>query len=135
MSGANYIHHAIGMINNMSAASLEQAVIDDEIVGMAMRALRGIELTPETLAVEAIDRVGPGGHYLTDPLTLQYMRSENFQPRVSDRRNRAGWEEAGRQDTRPRAAARAARLLAGPVAPGLAPDVDAAIRDKFQILS
>ena len=135
MSGANYIHHAIGMINNMSAASLEQAVIDDEIVGMAMRALRGIELTPETLAVEAIDRVGPGGHYLTDPLTLQYMRSENFQPRVSDRRNRAGWEEAGRQDTRQRAAARAARLLAGPAAPGLAPDVDAAIREKFQILS
>lgn len=137
MSGANYIHHAIGMISNMSAASLEQAVIDDEIVGMAMRALRGIELTPETLAVEAIDRVGPGGHYLTDPLTLQYMRSENFQPRVSERRNRAAWEEAGRQDTRQRAAARAARLLAGPGpgAAGLAPAVDAAIREKFRILS
>lgn len=134
MSGANYIHHAIGMINNMSAASLEQAVIDDEIVGMAMRVLRGIELTPETLAVEAIDRVGPGGHYLTDPLTLQYLRSENFQPRVSDRRSRTAWEDAGRQDTRQRAAARAARLLAGPAAPGLAPEVDAAIREKFQIL-
>ncbi|MGQ9765999.1 MAG: trimethylamine methyltransferase family protein [Anaerolineae bacterium] len=134
LAGANYIHHAIGMINNMSAASLEQAVIDDEIVGMAMRALRGIEINEETLAVEAIDRVGPGGHYLMDPLTLAFMRSEYFQPRVSDRLNRTVWEEAGRQDTRQRAAVRVARLLAGPVAPGFAADIDAAIRSQFQIL-
>ncbi|MGQ9490339.1 MAG: trimethylamine methyltransferase family protein [Anaerolineae bacterium] len=134
LAGANYIHHAIGMINNMSAASLEQAVIDDEIVGMAMRALRGIEINEETLAVEAIDRVGPGGHYLMDPLTLAFMRSEYFQPRVSDRLNRTVWEEAGRQDTRRRAAVRVARLLAGPVAPGFAADIDAAIRSQFQIL-
>ncbi len=134
MSGADYIHHAIGMINNMSTASLEQAVIDDEIVGMAMRTLRGIELTSDTLAVEAIDRVGPGGHYLTDPLTLQYMRSEYYQPCVSDRRNRTAWEDAGRQETRQRAAARVARLLAGSTGTGLAPEVDAAIRSRFQIL-
>lgn len=131
MAGANYIHHAIGMINNMSAASLEQAVIDDEIVGMAMRVLRGIEVNDETLAVEAIDRVGPGGHHLMDPLTLAFMRSEYFQPRVSDRQNRTLWEEAGRQDTRQRAAARAARLLAGPVAPPLPAEADAAIRARF----
>ncbi len=133
MSGANYIHHAVGMINNMSAASLEQAVIDDEIVGMALRVLRGVEVNDETLAVEAIDRVGPGGHYLMDPLTLAFMRSEYFQPRVSDRLNRTVWEEAGRQDTRQRAAARATRLLAGPTAPPLPAEADAAIRARFPI--
>lgn len=135
MSGANYIHHAFGMINNMSAASLEQAVIDDEIVGTAMRVLRGINLTSDSLAVEAIDRVGPGGHYLTDPLTLQYMRSEYFQPHVSDRRNRTAWEDAGKQDTRLRAATRVSRLLAGPRGPGFAAEVDAAIRSRFHILT
>ena len=41
MGGANYIHHAIGMVANMSAVSLEQAVIYDDIVGMALRVLRG----------------------------------------------------------------------------------------------
>ncbi len=99
LSGANFIHHAFGMISNMSASSLEQAVIDDDVVGMAMRALSGIDVSAETLAVEAIRRVGPGGHYLTDPLTLQFMRAEFFQPRIADRRNRAAWERAGRQDT------------------------------------
>jgi trimethylamine---corrinoid protein Co-methyltransferase len=134
LSGANYIHHAIGMINNMSAASMEQAVIDDEIVGMAMRTLRGVEVTHDTLAVDAIERVGPGGHYLTDPLTLQYMRPEHFQPRVADRSNRTNWETAGYQDTRQRAAARVSRLLASAPAVGLVPEVDAAIRNAFQIM-
>lgn len=134
MGGANYIHHAIGMVTNMSAVSLEQAVIDDEIVGMAMRVLRGIAIDPNSLATEAIERVGPGGHYLTDPHTLQFMRSEYFQPRVADRQNRAAWEMGGRRDTRARASARAARLLAGPTLARLPAEVDVAIRSRFRIL-
>ena len=134
LSGANFIHHAFGMINNMSASSLEQAVIDDDIVGTAMRTLTGIDVSDETLAVEAIQRVGPGGHYLTDPLTLQFMRAEYFQPCIADRRNRAAWERAGRLDTRERAAVQVERLLAEPPAPGLAPQTDAEIRSTFEIL-
>jgi trimethylamine---corrinoid protein Co-methyltransferase len=135
LGGANYIHHAIGMVHNMSAASLEQAVIDDEIVGMALRVLEGIDVNDETLAVEAIDRVGPGGHHLMDPLTLAFMRSEHFQPRVSDRQNRAVWEGEGRRDTRARASARAAKLLASPPAPQWTAEIDAALRARFTILS
>jgi trimethylamine--corrinoid protein Co-methyltransferase len=135
MGGANYIHHAIGMLTNMSVASLEQAVIDDEIVGMAMRVLRGIELTEESLGTEAIDRVGPGGHYLMDPHTLRHMRSEFFYPPIADRQNRASWEAAGRLDTRARAAARAAKLLAEHAAPILPAGVEEKIRARFQILS
>jgi trimethylamine--corrinoid protein Co-methyltransferase len=135
MGGANYIHHAIGMVANMSAVSLEQAVIDDEIVGMALRVLRGILVNDKTLAVEAIARVGPGGHHLMDPLTLAFMRSEHFQPRVSDRRNRACWEAEGRRDVRARASARVARLLAAPSAPPWPAEIDAAVRSQFDILS
>ena len=134
LGGGNYIHHAIGMVTNMSAASLEGAVIDDEIVGMAMRALRGIEVTEETLATEAIDRVGPGGHFLMDPLTLQFMRSEFFRPRVADRQNRASWEAEGKRDTRVRACARVTELLSRPRQVGLPADVDVAIRARFPIL-
>ena len=134
MGGCNYIHHALGMITNMSAASLEQAVIDDDIVGMAMRVLRGIEVTEDSLAEEAIHRVGPGGHYLMDRHTLQFMRSELFYPPLADRQNRAMWEEAGKKDTRARAIARVERLLRKHQPPGLPPAVDAAIRVRFNIL-
>jgi len=134
MGGCNYIHHALSMVTNMSAASLEQAVIDDDIVGLAMRVLRSIEVTEDTMAVEAIHRVGPGGHYLMDAHTLRFMRSELFYPPLADRQNRAMWEEAGKKDTRARAIARVERLLQKHQPPGLPPEVDAAIRARFNIL-
>jgi trimethylamine--corrinoid protein Co-methyltransferase len=133
MGGCNYIHHALGMITNMNVASLEQAVIDDEIVGMAMRALRGIELTESSLAVEAIGRVGPGGHYLMDPHTLRFMRSEFYHPALSDRQNRAAWEAAGSPDTRTRATARLETLMQAHRPPGLPARIDTVARDRFEI--
>jgi trimethylamine--corrinoid protein Co-methyltransferase len=133
MGGCNYIHHAFAMITNMNAASLEQAVIDDEIVGLAMRVLRGVDVTGDSLAVEAIDRVGPGGHFLTDSHTLQFMRSELFDPPLADRQNRAAWEAAGRGDSRERATARVRTLLREHSPPPLQPAVEAAIRAKFNI--
>lgn len=134
MGGCNYIHHAFGMVTNMSVASLEQAVIDDEIVGMAMRVLRGIEVTEDSMAVEAIHRVEPGGHYLMDAHTVQFMRSELFYPPLADRQNRAMWGAAGKQDTRARAIARVEKLLQEHQAPGLPSEVDAAVRAGFSIL-
>jgi trimethylamine--corrinoid protein Co-methyltransferase len=119
MGGCSYIHHAIGMVANMSATSLEQAVIDDEIVGMAWRVLRGLEVSDESMALPAIDRVGPGGHYLMDEHTLRHMRSEFFYPRLADRQSWPAWEAAGGPDSRARAAARVAELLASHRAPGL----------------
>lgn len=135
MGGCNYIHHAIGMITNMNSTSLEQAVIDDEIVGMAMRVLRGIQVTPDSLAMEAIHRVGPGGHYLMDPHTVKFMRSEFFYPDLADRQNRSAWEADGKPDTRKRAVARVEKLLQDHAAPGLPPDVDKAIRARFSLQS
>lgn len=134
MGGCNYIHHAVGMITNMNSASLEQAVIDDELIGMVERVLRGMEITDETLAAEAIDRVGPGGHFLMDPHTLQLMRSQFFMPPVADRRDRARWEGEGKLDTRSRAAVRVDKLLRQHQAPGLPREVDAALRAEFAIL-
>jgi len=118
----------------MSAGSLEQAVIDDEIVGAGLRALRGIEVTDASLALEAIHRVGPGGHYLVDEHTLRFMRSEFFYPPLADRQNRAAWEAAGKLDTRARATARVEQLLQAHAPPGLPADVDAAIRARFNVL-
>jgi trimethylamine--corrinoid protein Co-methyltransferase len=133
MGGCNYIHHAIGMVTNMSAASLEQAVMDDEVAGMVLRVLRGAEITEETLAVEAIARVGPGGHYLMDDHTLQFMRSELFHPSLADRQNRSAWEVAGKLDARSRAAARAEKLLRDHEPMDLPVAVDKVIRSRFHI--
>jgi trimethylamine--corrinoid protein Co-methyltransferase len=85
------------------------------------------------LAVEAIARVGPGGHYLMDDHTLRFMRSELFQPSLADRQNRANWEAAGSQDARSRARARVEKLLRTHEPLELPAAVDKAIRSRFHI--
>jgi trimethylamine--corrinoid protein Co-methyltransferase len=122
------------MVTNMSVASLEQAVIDDEIVGMVMRVLRGVEVSDDSLGVEVINRVGPGGHYLMDAHTLQFMRPEFYYPHLSDRQNRPAWEAAGKQDTRARAIARVEEFLRKHEPSPLPAETDRAIRDRFNIL-
>ena len=133
MGGCNYIHHAVGMITNMAAASLEQAVIDDEIIGMARQVLKGIPVTPDTLASTAIQEVGPGGHFLLADHTVRHMRSAVFYPQLADRRNRAAWEAAGKLDTRQRAIARVKQILAKQRPAGLPAEIDRAIRERFDI--
>jgi trimethylamine:corrinoid methyltransferase-like protein len=69
---------------------------------------------------------------------VQFMRSELFFPPLADRQNRAMWEEAGKEagkkDTRARAIARVGKLLEKHQAAGLASEVDAAVRARFNIL-
>jgi trimethylamine--corrinoid protein Co-methyltransferase len=132
LAGANFIHHAAGMLEDMSTIAYEQFVIDNDLLGMAMRAVRGIEVSDETLALDAIDRVGPGGHYLVDEHTLRYMRTEHYYPSaVFDRQGREMWEEAGATDAWTRAKEIARRILAEHRPELLDPQVDEWIRGRF----
>lgn len=134
LAGSNYIHHAAGMLENMNSVAAEQYVIDNEIAGMALRVLRGIEVSEETLALEVIDRVGPGGHFLMEEHTLDYMRSELFYPSaVVDRRGRDDWLAAGGLEARERAKHIAKDILATHRPEPLDPEVDRWIRKRFEI--
>lgn len=132
LAGSNFIHHAAGMLEDMSTIAYEQFVIDNEILGMAMRAVRGIEVNPETLALDAIDRVGPGSHFLGDPHTFQHMRSEHYFPSsVFNRKGREEWESDGRMDARQEAIRIARELLRSHQPPPLDPEICAWIEKEF----
>ena len=75
--------------------SSEMIVICDEIIGFVRRLVGGIEITPETLALDVIDEVGPGGEYLSTEHTLQHFKS-CWYPRIFDRLSHRGWVEDGR---------------------------------------
>ncbi len=133
LAGANFIHHAAGMLEDMSTIAYEQFVIDNEMLGLAMRAVRGVDVNEETLAVDAIDRVGPGGHYLADKHTLRYMRTEHYYPsEVFDRQGRDEWEADGATDAWLRAKERARMILASHEPEPLDPEVDAEIKGRFR---
>lgn len=132
LAGANFIHHAAGMLEDMSTIAYEQFVIDNDMLGMAMRAVRGIDVNDETLALEAIDRVGPGNHFLKDEHTLRYMRTEHYFPSaVINRQSRPDWEADGEKDARYRAKEIARRILAEYKSAPIDPEVDAWIRERF----
>ena len=112
LAGSNYIHDAAGLIESGLTISYEQYVIDNDILGMCMRAVKGIDIDENSLAVEVINKVGPGGNYLEDEHTIKHMRREFFYPLSTDRRNRAGWEADGCLDGREIARRIAKDLLA-----------------------
>jgi len=89
MSGANYIHDALGLMEADLTVSYEKLVMDDEILGMCDRVLEGIEVSDETLALELILGKGPGQDFLAEPHTVE--RREFFVPRLANRRKRAAW--------------------------------------------
>jgi trimethylamine--corrinoid protein Co-methyltransferase len=135
MGGSNYMHHSAGMLESMLTVAPEQFVIDDEIIGMACKVLKGIEVDADHLAMDAIDTVGPAGNFMMSPHTMKYMRSEYFQGNgVTDSKSRHQWEQNGSLDTRERAKAIARKILDAPETPYIPAEIDIAIRESYHIL-
>jgi len=134
LAGSNYIHHAAGMLESMRAVAYEQYVIDDEIIGMALRLLRGIQIDEETLGFEALREVGPSGNFLSSMHTVNYMRREYFLPALGDRQTREAWEQSGALDARERARKKAKEILETHRAKEIDPKIDQEIRKRFNIL-
>jgi len=134
LAGANFIHDAAGFLEFCTTASYEQMVIDDEIIGICMRAVRGIEVNEETLAEHVIREVGSGGNFLANMHTMRHCRTEFFQPRVGDRQNRKAWEKEGSLDAAQRARAVAREILSGHRPVPIEEDVLNTLRKEFPAL-
>ena len=112
LAGANFIHDAAGLMEFALTVCYEKYVIDNEILGMVMRAVDGIKVNDDTLAFDLIKEVGPGGNFVTTKHTRSFMRSEHYQPTLSDRDSREEWEAKGRKTTLERATASVKKLIA-----------------------
>ena len=135
LAGAEFNHHAAGMLESLMAVAYEKYVIDDDINGLVMRLLKGIDLSEEALSLDVIHQVCHGeGHYLGHPQTLALMQSEYSYPRTADRRTRLDWERDGSPDARELARRRAREILQNHFPPGFPAEVDAQIREAFEIV-
>ncbi|UCG93885.1 MAG: trimethylamine methyltransferase family protein [Candidatus Aerophobus sp.] len=97
MAGINMVFYP-GTIEHAETISLESLVIDHEICSIISRALRGIGVNENTLALDLINKVGPGGHFLKEHHTIDYLQTEHYTPKLADRRKREDWETDGSQD-------------------------------------
>lgn len=129
LAGANFIHDSAGLLEFAMTACYEQYVIDDEINGMVMRAVRGMEVNEETLAVDVIKDVGFNGNFFDRDHTVKHLRSEFFFPRVADRNLREDWEARGSKDTRQRAKEIVADILENRKPTPIPEEIDKKIRE------
>jgi trimethylamine--corrinoid protein Co-methyltransferase len=109
MSGANYIHDIAGLMESDLTVSYEKLAMDNEILGMCHRVLRGIEVTDETLATELMIEKGAGKDFMMEEHTLRHMRGEFFVPELANRQKRASMSPGDDALARARAFVKATR--------------------------
>jgi trimethylamine--corrinoid protein Co-methyltransferase len=93
LSGANLVHD-IGLIGGGLTVSSEAFVLCDEIIQMVDHMLRPIEINMDTLALDLIDQVGPGGSFIETEHTLHHFR-QCWYSELFDRGTYNEWEKAG----------------------------------------
>jgi trimethylamine--corrinoid protein Co-methyltransferase len=121
-AGVNVIW-GVGQLESEKTISPAKAVMDDEIVAIARRFVRGVEVNDETLAEELVRQVGIAGQFLDSEHTLDRFRGELHQPRLLCRVPRDRWKSEGSRSFARRAAERAGELLAASRPPLLNPAV------------
>lgn len=95
LAGGNLIHD-IGYIDSGLTSDLSTICFSDEMIDLCKHVVSPVLVDDEHLALEAAQRVGPGGHFLNDPHTFKHFRSV-FSPKLLVRERYEIWEEKGRQ--------------------------------------
>ncbi|MEL7344037.1 MAG: trimethylamine methyltransferase family protein [Pseudomonadota bacterium] len=134
LSGLNMVYESVGMHASLLGFCHESLILGNDVLGQAMRCIKGIEVSDEALSIETIKSVcleGPG-HYLGSDQTLRLMQSEYIYPDLGNRMSPKEWDEAKKPDLLESARARKEAIMAA-AAPLIDPEIDQAIRAKYKI--
>ncbi len=109
LAGANLIY-GMGMLESGMTWSHAQLLIDNDIVRMVKRAIQGIDVTDDTMAVDIIKQAHEIKDFLHQKHTVQFMRRQS-RPKLINRQTRGAWEAKGSKDLTEVAREEARRLL------------------------
>ncbi len=110
LSGANLIHD-VGYLESGLTGSLVYLTLMDEATAMVRRTLRNFTVDSDSLGVDVVDKVGPGGHFLEEAHTLKHFRDECWYPVLLDRQKFDGWQAQGAPTMQMRALERLHHIL------------------------
>lgn len=128
LAGVDLIN--LSTLETKMTLSLEQLVIDETILSLVERYLRGIAVNDETLALDLIQEIGPAGSFVTEDHTLRHFRDELLTVDLIDRADREAWQASGAPSMETRAREEVRRILAEHRPPPL-PDGVAAQLDEI----
>jgi trimethylamine--corrinoid protein Co-methyltransferase len=97
LGGTNLVHD-VGYLGSGLIGSLEMILLNSDIAGYIKRTYQGITVNEETLCLDLIDKVGPGGEYMTQPHTFKHYKEETFYPDYMNRKQHQTWKQSGGED-------------------------------------
>ena len=123
MAGGNFILHAAGILDSYNCTCYEKIIVDNEILGYMRRIAKGVEVDEEHLDFDTIAEVGPGGVYLVEDSTLEFMRDEIYAPTLSYHDAYGNWVAQGSVTAEERATAKWQEILAESTEPTMPADI------------
>ncbi len=128
LSGVNFMLHSCGWLEGGLVASFEKFVMDADHLGTLHHFARGVDMSEDAQAMDAIEEVGPGGHYLGCAHTQANFKSAFWRSDLFDYKPFETWDEEGARDTQALAAIRVQRLLDTYQQPPLDPEIEGRLR-------
>lgn len=122
-AGADIFGH-MGICGVDQASSLDMLVMQDEVISYVQSVLRPVEISDDTLGLDVIDEVGPGGAFIDQMHTAEHFRKELWFPNLLDRTFFQSWQDAGSQSMEDRCRRKKEHLLANHEVEPLPADVD-----------
>ncbi|MGR3662020.1 MAG: trimethylamine methyltransferase family protein [Paracoccaceae bacterium] len=129
LSGVNFMLHACGWLEGGLVSSYEKFVMDADQLGMLHGLAKGIDISENGQAMDAIREVGPGGHYLGCAHTQENFKNAFWRTDLLDYKPFETWDEEGARDTETLAALRVTKQLGDYQAPALDPAINEALHD------
>jgi trimethylamine--corrinoid protein Co-methyltransferase len=126
--GANLLMHAAGWVEGGLCASFEKFVLDIEILQMMAQYFEPVRIDQDTLALDEIAEIGPGGHFFGTQRTIATVATAFYQPLISSTQNYGAWVEAGSLD----ATQRANRLYHQALKEYVEPKLDPAVAEELR---
>ncbi len=135
IAGANLVYESAGMYASLLSACPESLLIDNDVLGAALRITRGLEVNDKTLSFDVIKEVclGNKGHYLGAGQTLEVMQTEYIYPEFGNRLSPNEWTEQGKPVLLDKAVRAKQEILASHFPAHVSDEVDRQIRERFNI--
>ncbi len=132
MAGVNFVLHTAGWMEGGLAMGYEKFIMDADQAAMMAVLLRGVDLSENGQAMDAIREVGPGVHFLGCDHTQRNFKNAFYLSPITDNNSFEQWESEGSKDHAQRCNARYKKLLAEYEAPPIDPAIDEALLDYIK---
>ncbi|MCF3972186.1 trimethylamine methyltransferase family protein [Paracoccus salsus] len=129
LSGVNFMLHSCGWLEGGLVSSYEKYIMDADQLGILHSLAKGIDMSENGQAMDAIREVGPGGHYLGCDHTRANYKDAFWRSGLLDYKPFETWDEEGARDTATLAAAKVGKMLGEYQAPDLDPGIAEALAD------